>query len=254
MRDKESFQLPPKPQNPERMTAKEVVDRLRSASDPAIIASMPRYGIFTDNALGVSTTKINEIAKSIGTDHALALELWDSGIHEARLVAAIIEDPALVSGEQMDRWSADFHTWDLCDQCCLKLYHRTTFAYQKCFEWSGDEREYVKRTAFALMASLALHDKKAPDEQFRQFFPAIARESVDKRNMVKKSVNWALRQIGKRNITLNGEAIVVARVLLQSDTASARWIARDALKELEGEAVQKRLETRRLKGLLLKSK
>ena len=243
-----------KRQNPDRITSDEVISQLRSFSDLRIIASMPRYGIITDKALGVATTRINEIAGSIGTDHALALELWDSGIHEARLIAPMIEDHALVSREQMDRWTADFQTWDLCDQCCLKLYHRTGFAYQKCFEWSGDNREYVKRGAFALMASMALHDKKAPDEQFRQFFPAIARESVDKRNMVKKSVNWALRQLGKRNITLNGEACEVARMLLQSDAVSARWIARDALKELQGEAVQQRLEVRRLKELLVKSK
>ena len=239
--------MPPKRQNLEKITADEVIGRLRSTSDTVIIASMPRYGIITDNALGVSSTHINEIARSIGTDHALALELWDTDIHEARLIAPIIEEPALVSGEQMDRWTADFKTWDLCDQCCLKLYHRTEFANQKCFEWSGNDREYVKRASFALMASLALHDKNVLDEKFREFFLPIARESVDKRNMVKKSVNWALRQIGKRNITLNGESIAVARVLLQSDAASARWIARDALKELEGEAVQKRLETRRLK-------
>lgn len=230
------------------------MSQLRSFSDPAIIAGMPRYGINTDKALGVSNTHMNKIAGRIGTDHALALELWDTGIHEARMIAAIIDDPARVSGEQMDRWAADFYSWDMCDQCCMKLFDRTEIAYVKCFEWARDEREFVKRAAFANIASLALHDKKAPDEQFRQFFPVIVRESTDKRNMVKKAVNWALRQIGKRNTTMNSEAIVVARELLESDSASARWIARDALKELEGEAVQRRLEARRLKEDSRKSK
>ncbi|WP_424358803.1 DNA alkylation repair protein [Methanocella sp. MCL-LM] len=239
--------MPSKRLNPEKLTCEDIVSLLRSFSDPAIIAGMPRYGIVTDRALGVSTSHINEIAGRIGTDHTLALELWDTGIHEARLIAPIIDDPALVTGEQMDRWSADFYSWDMCDQCCLKLFHRTSLAYEKCFEWSRDEREFVKRTAFALIASLALHDKKAPDGKFRQFFPVIVRESVDGRNMVKKAANWALRQIGKRNTTLNKEAIAVSREMLGSDLSSARWIARDALKELEGEAVQQRLEKWALK-------
>ncbi|CAJ36761.1 DNA alkylation repair protein [Methanocella arvoryzae] len=239
--------MPSKRQNPEKLTCEDVVSLLRSFSDPAIIAGMPRYGIPTDHALGVSTTRINEIAGRIGTDHDLALMLWDTGIHEARMIAAIVDDPALVTGEQMDRWAADFYSWDMCDQCCMKLFDRTSIAYEKCFEWSLDEREFVKRAAFANMASLALYDKQAPDGQFRQFFPVIIRESTDGRNMVKKSVNWALRQIGKRNLALNAEAIAVGRELLKSDSSAARWIARDAVKELESEAVQQRLKKWMLK-------
>src|SRR5690606_4553371 len=154
----------------------------------------------------------------------------------------MIEDPDLVTSEQMDEWVADFDYWEICDQCCMKLFRMTPFAYQKIFEWSKRDEEFTKRAAFTLIAVLAVHDKKAPDEKFEQFFSLIIRESTDNRNYVKKGVNWALRHIGKRNLDLNRKAITIAEEILKIDSKSAKWIAKDAIKELESEKVQERLK------------
>lgn len=212
--------------------------------NPANIAGMARYGIRSKNVLGVSAPTLKAIAKEIGKDHALAQQLWDSNIREARIIAALVDDPKLVTGDQMERWVLDFDSWDVCDTCCMNLFDKTVYAYSKAMEWTEREEEYVKRAAFALMAALAIHDKKADDQMFEMFLPVIKRESTDERNFVKKAVNWALRQVGKRNQTLNRTAIETAQEIRRIDSRAARWVAADALRELMSEQVQQRLRAK----------
>ena len=223
------------------MNAQEILARLASQANPANVAGMARYGINPENTLGIPIPALRSLAKESGRDHALAQDLWDSGIHEARILAAFVEDPSQVTEAQMERWARDLDSWDVCDQVCANLFDRTPYAYQKATEWSSREEEFVRRAAFSLMAALASHDKKAPDEKFESFLPLIVRASTDERNFVKKAVNWALRGIGKRNLALNGRAIECARQIAGLDSKAARWIAGDALKELTGAAVQGRL-------------
>jgi 3-methyladenine DNA glycosylase AlkD len=203
---------------------------------------MARYGINTANAYGVSVTTLREIAREAGKDRALAQRLWDSGKHEARILASLIALPKMVTEAQMESWVKDFDSWDVCDLTCSNLFSRTPFAYGKAMEWSRREEEYVKRAGFVLMAALTVHDKKMADAEFIKFLPVIKEKSTDERNMVKKAVNWALRQIGKRNVHLNGAAIQVAEEIKQMDSKSARWIASDALRELKSEKVQERVK------------
>lgn len=203
---------------------------------------MARFGINPENTYGISIPNLRRLAREIGRDHALAQELWASGIHEARILASMIDESSNVTEEQMEAWARDFDSWDVCDQCCMNLFEKTGYAYQKCVEWSSREEEFVKRAGFALMARLAVSDKKAGDEQFAEFFPIIKREAADNRNYVKKAVNWALRQIGKRNRSLNRVAISTAKEIQEIDSKSARWIASDALRELTSEQVQGRLK------------
>ncbi|MDD1774577.1 MAG: DNA alkylation repair protein, partial [Methanobacterium sp.] len=167
---------------------------------------------------------------------------WQHGYTETRILATMIDDPKMVTEEQMDRWAWEFNSWDVCDQCCMKLFRKTPYAYQKIYEWSKQDEEFVKRAAFTLIATLAVHDKKVDDEKFIELFPIIIRESTDNRNFVKKAVNWALRQIGKRNLNLNKKAILIARKIDKLDSKSAKWIAKDAIRELLSEKVQKRLQ------------
>jgi 3-methyladenine DNA glycosylase AlkD len=212
-------------------------------ADPSQLAGMARFGIDTHSALGgISVPALRKMAKRIGRDHALAAELWASGIHEARILAGLIDDPALVTDNQMEAWATEFDSWDVVDGVCCNLFDRTPFAHSKAAEWSGREEEFVKRAAFSLMAGLAVHDKASPNQAFRQFFPLIEREAGDPRNFVRKAVNWALRQIGKRNSTLNREAVAAARRIQRTGPRSARWVASDALRELESEAVRGRLQ------------
>ncbi len=217
--------------------------RLKSLRDPEAVAGMARFGINPDNTLGVSIPAIRKMAKEIGKNHALAQEFWSSGIHEARILAGLVDDPGEVTEEQMERWAADIDSWDVCDQVCSNLFDKTRFAYQKAHEWSGREEEFVKRAGFVLMAALSVHDKKAGDEKFLDFLPLIKREAQDERNFVKKAVNWALRQIGKRNLDLNRAAILTANDILKIDSKTAKWVASDALRELTGEKIQKKLRT-----------
>jgi len=217
--------------------AEEILERLKSLANPANVAGMAHYGINPENTLGISIPTLRAMAREIGRDHRLAGELWASGIHEARILAAFIDDPKQVTDSQMEAWARDFDSWDVCDQVCMNLFDRTPFADRKAVEWSGREEQFVKRAAFALMASLAVHDKKAGDERFEAFIPLIVRESVDERNYVRKAVNWALRQIGKRNQRLNHRAVEVAQQIALLDSKSARWIATDALKELTSDKV-----------------
>ena len=224
------------------MQIEQVLDQLKSQANAEAVAGMARFGISDRNTYGIAIPTLRKMAKSIGQSHALAQELWASGIHEARILASMIDRPQEVSPDQMEQWVQDFDSWDVCDQCCSNLFDRTSFAYTKAIEWSTRPEEFVKRAGFALMAALAVHDKKAPDDKLAQFLPIIKREANDERNFVKKAVNWALRQIGKRNANLNRLAIATAREIQTIDAKAARWIAADALRELTGDQVQQRLE------------
>lgn len=230
----------------ERIT--EVMGELRGRSDPASLAGMARYGIATDRSLGgTSVPQLRAMAKRSGKDHRLAAALWETGIHEARILATMVDDPALVSEDQMEAWAADFRSWDLCDQCCSNLFSYAASNWKKAVEWSGREETYVRRASFALMAALAVHDKKAADGMFLDLLPLIERAASDDRNYVKKAVNWALRQIGKRSSTLNAEAIACGERIQATGDRTGRWIAADALRELRSEAVQQRLRERESK-------
>jgi 3-methyladenine DNA glycosylase AlkD len=224
-------------------TVKEILRQLRSLSDPEAVASMARFGIKADKAFGVSVPALRKLARSIGKDHALAQELWNTGLHEARELATMIAAPKQVTEDSMERWVKDIDSWDVCDHCCGNLWDKTPFAYRKAREWSRRPEEFVKRASFSLMAALAVHDKAAADNAFSKFLPIIKRESIDERNFVKKAVNWALRQIGKRNRNLNRQAIKTAREIQKLDSKSARWIAADALRELTNDKVQSRMKS-----------
>jgi len=223
------------------MTCDDVLTRIRALGSKKDREGMARFGINTTNACGVSLTALRKLAKEIGRGHSLALKLWRSGLHEAQLLATIIDEPDRVTERQMDRWVRDFDSWDTCDVCCSNLFDRTPFAWRKAVEWAARDEEFVKRAGFAMMAALSVHDKAASDAAFVKLFPIIRREATDERNFVRKAVNWALRQIGKRNRPLNLKAVAVAERVRKIDSRAARWIAADALRELTGEAVQKRL-------------
>ncbi len=220
----------------------DILKKLRALSDPKAVEGMARFGINPENTYGVSIPNLRKIARETGVDHALAQQLWVSNIHESRILASMIDEPKMVTEEQMEAWVKDFDSWDVCDQCCMNLFEKTEFAYPKAVAWSSNDKEFIKRAGFVLMARLAVSDKKADDKQFEGFFPIIKRESDDKRNFVKKAVNWALRQIGKRNLTLNKKAIETAREIQKMDSTSAKWIASDAIQELTSEAVLERLK------------
>jgi 3-methyladenine DNA glycosylase AlkD len=218
-----------------------ILAELESLANPANVAGMARYAINVDRTFGVPIPVLRRMAKEIGTNHTLAGELWASGIHEARLLACLVDDPRAVTESQMERWVKAFDSWDVCDGVCSNLFDRTVYAYRKAFAWSARRDEFVKRAGFVLMAALAVHDKTARDADFERFFPVIVRESTDDRNFVKKAVNWALRNIGKRNRALNRKAIAVAERIGKFDSRAARWVASDALRELTSEKVRARL-------------
>jgi 3-methyladenine DNA glycosylase AlkD len=214
----------------------EIVAELETRADPAAVAGMAQYGIRPALPLGgTSMPALRTMARRIGRDHALAAELWATGIHEARILATLVDDPALVTEDQMERWVATFDSWDVCDQACGNLFDRTPFAWDKAADWSRRDEEFVKRAAFALMASLAVHDKRAEDARFLALLPLIVRGAADERHYVKKAVNWALRQIGKRNLRLNEAATHTAEELANSNASSARWVGKDALRQLTSE-------------------
>ena len=226
------------------MQSKEVLKKLKSLANSKSVAGMARFGINPQNTLGVSMPIVRKIAKEIGKDHKLAQQLWDSKIHEARILAGFIDEADKATEKQMENWVKDFDSWDVCDQDCGNLFDKTEFAYSKAFEWSEREEEFVKRAGFVLMATLSVHDKKASDKQFEQFLPVIRRETEDERNFVKKAVNWALRQIGKRNISLNKKAIEIAKEIQKVDSKSAKWIANDAIRELTNENILRRIKNK----------
>jgi 3-methyladenine DNA glycosylase AlkD len=223
------------------MDYEQVMKTLKSKADPDSVKGMARFGINPDKTLGVSMPEVRRIAKRVGGNRELAEKLWSSGVHEAKILAGLVDEPGLVTELQMEEWVKDFDSWDVCDQVCMNLFDKTPFAYEKALQWSQRKEEFVKRAGFALMASLALHDKKAEDAKFEQFFPAIKKQAVDDRNYVKKSVNWALRQIGKRNLMLNKKAVKVAREIKKMNSKSADWIASDAIRELTSKEVLERL-------------
>jgi 3-methyladenine DNA glycosylase AlkD len=223
------------------MNCQEILQELASRYDPRAVEGMARFGIVTTKAYGWSAPALRRLARKIGRDHALAQELWTSEILEARALAALIDLPEKVSERQMEKWAKDFDNWAVCDSACGSLFRYTKYAHAKCVEWSSRQEEFVKRAAFALMAGLAVADKAASDQAFLKFLPLIKRAATDERNFVKKAVNWGLRQIGKRNRRLNRAAIAAAREIHRLDSPAARWIASDALRELQSPAVQGRL-------------
>jgi 3-methyladenine DNA glycosylase AlkD len=223
------------------MNSRQVIDSLKSLADPDYLAGMTHFAIKTDLALGVSAPRMRKLAKEIGTDHKLAMELWESNMHEARIVAALIDDPEQVTKSQMNAWVCQFDNWGVCDACCCVLFDKTPFAWDKAIEWPERKEEFVRRAGFVLTAALAVHDKKTADKKFLPFFSIIKQHAGDERNFVKKAVNWALRQIGKRNKMLNKKAIVVAKEIRKMNSPAARWIAADAIRELTNKKVQARL-------------
>jgi 3-methyladenine DNA glycosylase AlkD len=222
-------------------SVKDVLDKLRSKAKPGQLPGMAKYGIAVEGRLGVSVPDMRGLAKELGRDHELALDLWRTGIAEARIVAGMVADPAKLTEDQMEEWVKGINSWDVCDQVCMNLFEKNPLAWKKIMDWSEREEEFVKRTAFSLIACLAWHDKKASDERFTKLLPIIVREATDERNFVKKAVNWALRNIGKRNLNLNKAAINTAREIQKLGSKAARWIAADAIRELESDAVQSRL-------------
>ncbi len=213
--------------------------------DPKAVAGMARFGIKGSEVLGVSVPNLRQLARKAGKSHRLAIGLWETEIHEARIVASMVDEPADVTEEQMENWARDFDSWDLVDQSCGNLFDKTPFAVKKALEWSKREKEFEKRAGFSLMAELAVHDKTAGNETFLKFLPAIVREAGDERNFVKKAVNWALRQIGKRNAALNKAAIETAEKIRRIDSRPAKWIASDALRELRSDPVQRKLRSKK---------
>jgi 3-methyladenine DNA glycosylase AlkD len=214
------------------MNLEQTLALLKEKSNAKYLAGMRRFGIENMHALGIPVPELRKLAKVIKKDHALALALWKTNLHEARLLASMIGDPALFTEEQADKWVKDFNSWDVCDQVCGNLLDRTSFAIEKAFAYSAHEEEFIKRAGFVLMAEYAVHNKSAENEVFISFLPVIEREAWDDRNFVKKAVNWALRQIGKRNNDLKTAAIESANRILSQNSKAAKWIAANALKEL----------------------
>jgi 3-methyladenine DNA glycosylase AlkD len=225
------------------MKAEEVIGQLKSRAKPTPenLKGMARYGINMERALCVSTPDMHELARQIGRDHLLALELWQAGWRETRILAAMVDDPAQVTSGQMDSWVMDLDSWDVCDATCLYLFSWTGLACEKAVCWSAREEEYVKRAGFALMACLAVGKRRPGEERLAAFLPIIEREAWDGRNYVRKSVNWALRQVGKHNVRLNKLAVESAERIKLQGTKSARWIAADALRELTSDKTLSRL-------------
>jgi len=222
------------------MEYEEIIQKLKSLSNLENVKGMARYGINPKNNLGISIYQLRPLAKEIGRSHPLALKLWDSKIHDARLLACFIDDPKKVTADQMDKWAEDFDSWDICDQACTSLFDLSPLACEKVYWWSESDREFMKRGAFSLIAGLAVHDKTATDKKFEDFLPIIIKHSVDERNYVKKAVNWALRNIGKRNSHLNKRAIETAKEIQKINSKSSRWIAADALRELTSDKIKRR--------------
>ena len=220
------------------LTADQIIADLKQRANAQTVEGMARFGIRPAQALGISIPTLRKMAREIGRDQALAVVLWSSRIHEARILASMIAEPRLVSAELMEEWVNDFAAWDVCDQVCGNLFDKTPYGYQKATEWCQQEKEFVRRAGLVMMAELAVHDKQAQDGAFVQFFPLIKRYADDERNFVKKAVNWALRQIGKRSSHLRTLALECAYEIHDMDSKTARWVARDALKELQAKEIK----------------
>jgi 3-methyladenine DNA glycosylase AlkD len=223
-------------------TAKEIIAFLKKQGNKENLEGMARFGINTGSALGVGMTPLRDLAKQIKKNSALAKELWASGIHEARILAGLIEDPKEVTEEQMEDWVKQFNSWDICDQCCMNLFRKTKYAHKKAHEWTARDEEYIKRAGFALMATLSVHDKQADNAAIEKFLKPIIKASTDERNFVKKAVNWALRQVGKRNPELRLKAIKAAEEILKLNSKPGNWIAKDAIKELNNQKIIDRMK------------
>jgi 3-methyladenine DNA glycosylase AlkD len=219
-----------------------ILTELKELGDPQFLPLMSNFGINTDSAFGIRIPILRKLAKLIGKNHTLALELWKSGFHEARLLATMIDDPELVAKSQMNNWVKDFNSWDLCDQCCNNLFVFTRHAHEKALEWHKSKNEFTKRAGFVLMAVIAVHKKDFPDTIFEEYLSLVKKEATDERNFVKKAVNWALRQIGKRNKRLNKVAINTAKEIYTIENKSAKWIASNALKEITDENIHIRMK------------
>jgi 3-methyladenine DNA glycosylase AlkD len=247
-----SFSTPTKPSSGRRRIAKArwtkagVLRELRQLADPRVREKMAYFGVRVPRAHGISAPVLHSLARRIGRDHDLANQLWASGIHEARILATLVGNSTKVTAREMDRWARSFDAWDVADSACCYLYALAGAAWSKASAWSRREEEFVKRAAFSLVAYLSYKDQRAPDARFQRFLRVIERESDDERNFVRKAVNWALRNIGKRNLPLNRAAIRTAERIRLRDSRAARWIAADALRELRSDAVQARLRRKRL--------
>jgi 3-methyladenine DNA glycosylase AlkD len=225
----------------QRWTAATVLRELKEAADPRVREKMAYFGVNVPKAHGISAPVLHLFARHIGKDHELAEQLWSSGIHEAKILATLIAEPEKVTAAHMDRWVRDFDSWDVVDAACCYLYAFAAPAWDKIYEWSTRTKEFEKRAAFSLAAYLSYKDKASPDARFDKFLRVIEREAHDERNFVRKAVNWALRNIGKRNLSLNRAAITTGERIRKQDSSTARWIAADALRELKSDAVQNRL-------------
>lgn len=219
-----------------------IIKKLKSVARPDQLEGMAKFGLAGKGRLGVSVPEMRKLAKEIGKDHDLAQKLWKAGFQETRILASMIDLPQQVTEKQMDAWVKDIDSWDVCDQLCGNLFDKTEFTRKKIIQWSENEEEFIKRTAFSLIAYVAVHDKKAPDDDFISLIPIIKKGSLDERNYVKKAVNWALRSIGKRNLSLNKIALEAAYQIRALDTKAARWVAADAIRELESDKVLARLK------------
>jgi 3-methyladenine DNA glycosylase AlkD len=213
------------------LTKKEIIREMRALANPANREGMSRFGIDASSALGLTVPQIRAIARRAGRSQPLAEELWATGIHEARVLASMVGDPQTITRSTMDRWTRDFNSWDVCDSCCCNLFDRTPYAWAKIGKWAGNKREYVRRAAFATLAGIAVHDKTAIDQLFLDSLDLIENYAFDDRNFVRKAVNWALRNIGKRNANLLPAAIACAERIRAQGSRPARWIAADALRE-----------------------
>jgi 3-methyladenine DNA glycosylase AlkD len=218
-----------------------IVAELQRLGTKRNVEGMARFGISAKSCYGVAKPHLDALAKRIGKDHALALELWHTGIHDARILAGMVDEPAQVTASQMEDWVREFDNWDICDGTCCHLFVFANSAWQKAKSWSSRKNEFEKRAGFALAAYLAYRDKTAPDTEFHKYLKIIEREAWDHRNFVRKAVNWALRNIGKRDLSLNRAAIDTAKRLSKGETPATRWIANDALRELQSDAVQARI-------------
>ncbi len=223
-----------------KYTIEDIVAKLKSKANPENLEGMARYGISTANRFGNSIPDLRKLAKGIGKNHKLALDLWKKGIDETKILASMIGEENKMTEDQAEKWVVDFNSWDVCDQVCMNLFKKLPFAEKKIKEWSKREEEFVKRGAFAIIACIAVYDKEKPDKEFLKFLSQIKKAATDERNYVKKAVSWALRNIGKRNKNLNKEIVKFAKELEKTDSESARWIARDILKDIQREKVRKR--------------
>ncbi len=222
-------------------TCEEILAKLKAKARPDQLAGMARYGIKTENRLGIQMPELRKLAKEIGKDHGLSMQLWQTGVEDARILASMVAEPEKLTSQQMDKMVSDVDSWDVGDQVSMNLFEKTSLAWQKVMEWSQQEEEFVKRTAYGLIACLAWHSKTASDQQFMDVFPIIAHGAQDSRKSIQKAVSWALRNIGKRNENLNQRAVILARQIHETATKPAKWVGSDVLRELTSEAVHKRL-------------